>query len=106
MCLVRLQKCRHVCFPSCLGFCGVAYSCIFGFGRFRCFYVSCFCLYFVEVLFFVLLRFCFVVGLFLVLFLVLFSGGLFCFCFLFLLVIVCSICLCWSDFVSFWFVLF
>ena len=25
------------------GLCGVVYSCSFGFGRFRCFFVSCFC---------------------------------------------------------------
>ena len=29
------------------GLCGVAYSCLFGFGRFRCFRVSCFGLSFV-----------------------------------------------------------
>ena len=29
-------------FPSLGGFCGVAYSCLFGFGRFRCFCGSCF----------------------------------------------------------------
>ena len=33
---------RNACyFPSFLGFCGVAYSCLFGFGRFRCFSGSC-----------------------------------------------------------------
>ena len=32
-----------VFFPVLGGFCGVAYSCLFGFGRFRCFCVSCVC---------------------------------------------------------------
>ena len=31
-------------FSQFCGLCGVAYSCLFGFGRFRCFCVSCFCL--------------------------------------------------------------
>ena len=38
---------KMLAFPSFLGFCGVAYSCLFGFGRFRCFYVSCFLFSFV-----------------------------------------------------------
>ena len=52
-------------FPSFFGLCGVAYSCLVGFGRFRCFCVSCFCLFclsVVSVLFafvFVLLLDCF-----------------------------------------------
>ena len=33
---------KNACFPQFLGFCGVAYSCLFGFGRFGCFCVSCF----------------------------------------------------------------
>ena len=67
------------------GFCGVAYSCWFGFGRFRCFGVSCFCFAFLC-----WLGFCFVCvvlfccwigfGVFVfVVFLILF----FCFCFCF-----------------------
>ena len=32
------------------GFCGVAYSCLFGFGSFRCFCGSCVCFSFVQVL--------------------------------------------------------
>ena len=34
-------------FPSLGGFCGVAYSWLFGFGRFRCFCGFCFCFSFV-----------------------------------------------------------
>ena len=57
---------KMLVFPNCFG--GGLFS-FFGFGRFRCFRVSCFCFYFVYVLFlFVLLSFCFVVGLFSVLF--------------------------------------
>ena len=38
-------------FPSCWGFCGVAYSCLFGFGRFSCFCGFCVCVFsFVQVL--------------------------------------------------------
>ena len=81
---------KNVCFPSFGGFCGVGYSCLFGFGRFRCFgvFVFVFLVLFVLVLFlFCLLCFCFVVGLFLVLVLVLFLFlffWVFFFCFLFL----------------------
>ena len=69
---------KMLVFPKYLGFCGVAYSCLFGFGRFRCFVVLvcvfisfrfCFCLFW--------LCFCFVVGVLLVLFL--FFGGFYVF---------------------------
>ena len=64
---------KHACFPSFLGFCGVAYSSSFLVWKvsvFLCF--LCLFLYFVLLLFlFCLLCFGFVVGLFLVLFLVL-----------------------------------
>ena len=67
------------------GFCVVAYSCLFGFGRFRCFCGSCFCFSFVQVLFLfvlalVLLCCWTVVGVVLVLFLFfvfVFLGGYF-----------------------------
>ena len=59
---------KMLVFPRLLGFCGVAYSCLFGFGRFRCFSGSC--------VFF----FCSCFGGFCVFFLFVFSlGGLFLF---------------------------
>ena len=76
---------KYACFPQFGGLCGVAYSCLFGFGRFRCFCVSCFCFSFCvgfdSVLF---ALFLFVVGLFLVLFLFLFCCFVLCFLFVFL----------------------
>ena len=49
--------------PVFRGFCGVAYSCLFGFGRFRCFSVPCVCYYFLSCFcfcfVFVLLLYCF-----------------------------------------------
>ena len=63
---------KNAFFPSFGGFCGVGYSCLFGFGRFRCLVFLClfffFCFGFVL---FGLLCFCSVVGLFLVLVVVL-----------------------------------
>ena len=49
VCLVKLKKCKHTClfFPVVFCFWGAACSCLFGFGRFRCFCVSCFGCYFV-----------------------------------------------------------
>ena len=51
-------------FPVFWGFCGVAYSCLFGFGRFRSFRVSCVCFSFlccfVSVLFALFLFCCWV----------------------------------------------
>ena len=42
---------KHACFfPSFWGFCVVVYSCLFGFGRFRCFVVFVY-VFFVQVLF-------------------------------------------------------
>ena len=42
LCLVKLQKClKMLVFPSFGGFCGVGYSCLFGFGRFRCLVFLC-----------------------------------------------------------------
>ena len=58
---------KMIIFPSCLGFCGVAYSCLFGFGRFRCFGGSCVWLFFCSG--FVFVCFGFVSVLLLVLFL-------------------------------------
>ena len=113
---------------------GVAYSCLFGFGRFRCFCVSCFCFLLFRFCFrlfcsvFVLLLDCFGVcscfcffPLFLVLFLfVLVCCALFvleCFCIFFFLLLslfglllFCSLCFlewsrCCSCFVIFWLVL-
>ena len=64
--------------PSFLGFGGVAYSCLFGFGRFRCSCVSCFCFLlcvgFVSVLF---VLFC--CSMLLFLFLLFFFFVFFCF---------------------------
>ena len=69
---------KNACFfPSFLGFCGVAYSCLFGFGRFRCFCVSCVCFFFLCCF-----CFCFVCFVF-VLLLDCFLLVLFCFCFFF-----------------------
>ena len=84
---------------------GEASSWLFGFGRSRCFWVSCFCLFLCWFWFFVfLLCFCFVVGLFLVLFLFVVFGGLFRFCFIgfvfvgsclfWLFVLECFCCFC------------
>ena len=74
-------------------FCGVASSCLFGFGRFRCFvfllFVFLFCVAFVSVLF--ALFFCFVVGLCWVLVLVLFFFFVFLFVFF---VFFCSFFVC------------
>ena len=77
---------KMLVFPSFGGFCGVGYSCLFGFGRFRWFgvlvfgFLSWFCFCFLFCL-------CFVVGLFLVLVLVLLLFFFFlfflCFCFCF-----------------------
>ena len=81
-CVWKSCKSVTIFFFSFGGFCGVAYSCLFGFGRFRCFCGSCVCFSFVQVLFlFVLALFLFwcwiVVGVVLVL------GGFLCFsCFL------------------------
>ena len=82
--VARVSKCLFF-FPCFGGFCGMAYSLLFGFGRFRCFCGSfvcvcfllfrfCFCLFW--------LCFCFVVGLLLVLFLFLLFFVFFCFSFL------------------------
>ena len=65
------------------GFGGMGYSCLFGFGRFGCFCVSCFC-------FLLLFRFCF-----------------FLFCSDFVLLLACFWCcsyFCFWGFFSFWFV--
>ena len=60
-----------------LGFGGVAYSCLFGFGRFRCFSGSCVRFLFVQVLFCLFwFYFFFVVGVVLVLVFL-----FYCFCF-------------------------
>ena len=64
----------HV-FPSFGGFSGVAYYCSSGFGRFRCFCVSCVC--FSLLCCFCFCFVCFVIGFVVVLFFVLFF--LFCF---------------------------
>ena len=61
-----------VFFSQFWGLCGVVSSCLFGFGRFGCFCVSCF------------LRFFLVLVLFLFVCFVLFCGSLFLFLFLFL----------------------
>ena len=61
VCLVKLQECQTcLLFPSSLGFCGVAYSCLFGFGRFRCFCGSCMCVFFCSGFAFVCFGFVFV----------------------------------------------
>ena len=58
--LARVLKCL---FSPVLGLCGVASSCLFGFGRFRCFGVSCFVsLFWCWFCFCVFALFCFVVG--------------------------------------------
>ena len=54
---------KMLVFPSCLGFSGVASSCLFVFGRFGCFCVSCFWFSFWCWFCFCLFAlFCFVVG--------------------------------------------
>ena len=63
---------KMLVFPSCFGFCVVAYYCLLGFGRFRCFVVL------------VLLFFC--------------SGFVFV-CFSFGCVLLLGCCWCWSCFV-------
>ena len=92
-----------VFFPSYLGFfCGVASSCLIGFGRFRCFYVSsvcfsylcCFC-------------FCFVCFVFVLLLVCVGCWFLFCFFFCFFFVFFVFVFFCLFVFVSFlFFVLF
>ena len=88
ICLVKLQKClKMLVFPSFGGFCGVGYSCLFGFGRFRClvflclFFFFCFGLFFLVCFVFVLLLDCFWCWL------------LFCFCCLFFLFFFFVFCL-------------
>ena len=51
---------KTLVFPSYLGFSGVAYCCLFGFGRFRCFCVSCVCFPFLCCFCFCFV--CFVIG--------------------------------------------
>ena len=63
-----------VFFPSFLGFSGVAYYCSSGFGRFRCFCVSCVC--FSLLCCFCFCFVCFVIGFVVVLFFFFFSEGL------------------------------
>ena len=46
-----VAKVLKMLFPSFGGFCVVAYSCLFGLGRFRCFCGSCFCFSFLQVVF-------------------------------------------------------
>ena len=50
VCLVLFQKCYKCLFffPSFLAFSGVAHGCSSGFGRFRCFCVSCVCFSFLS----------------------------------------------------------
>ena len=79
---------KNVCFPSFLGLLWVAYSCWFGFGRFRCSCVSCVwfpCLCcFVSVLFALFLFCCWIVlgvGSCSVVFVVFFCFFVSCFCF-------------------------
>ena len=71
-----------VFFPSFLGFSGVAYYCSSGFGRFRCFCVSCVC--FSMLCCFCFCFVCFVIG-FAFLFCFFSFFVLFCFFVLFLL---------------------
>ena len=77
---------KMLVFPSFLGFSGVAYYCSSGFGRFRCFCVSCVC--FSMLCCFCFCFVCFVIGFaFLFCFLLcFFSFFFFCFfvCFVFL----------------------
>ena len=61
LCLVKLQKSlKMLVFPSFGGVCGVGYSCLFGFGRFRCLVFLALFFFFVLVLlfWFALLLFC------------------------------------------------
>ena len=61
VCSVKLQKCLKCLFffPQFLGLWGVAYSCLFGFGRFRCFvFLVLFSFVLVLFLFFVLFLYC------------------------------------------------
>ena len=77
-CLVKLQECWDACFPQLGGLCGVASSCLFGFGSSGCFCVSCFCFSFWCWFCFCLVAlFCFMVGC---------CCFCFCFCIFFLLV--------------------
>ena len=77
---------KMLVFPSFLGFSGVAYYCSSGFGRFRCFCVSCVC--FSMLCCFCFCFVCFVIG-FAFLFCFLFS---FFFCFLFVFLFVLFFC--------------
>ena len=75
---------KMLVFPSFLGFSGVAYYCSSGFGRFRCFCVSCVCSSLLCCFCFCFV--CFVIGFVVVLFFVLFFFfSFFCFfvCFVF-----------------------
>ena len=117
LCLLKLQKCSTCLFsPFCGALGGVAYSCLFGFGRFRCFCVSCFCFLLFRLCF---CLFCSVLGLLLDCFWCCSCFGLGVSLFLFLvfsLFLFVLLCLCWSVFVIlvflvlsllavFWFVL-
>ena len=79
---------------------------LFGFGRFRCFCVSCFCSSFVQLCcLFCLVFVCCWIAFGVVIVSVVCC--LFCFCFVFVLVlwVVCFVCLCWSVLVIFCFFL-
>ena len=85
LCLALFQKCSKCLFSPVFGFfSGLAHCCSSGFGRFRCFCVSCVCFSFLCCFCFGFV--CFVLG---------FVVG--CCCFVFFVVIFCFFC-----FVFFW----
>ena len=88
----KLLKCLSFFSQFFWGFCGVAYSCLFGFRRFRCFCVSCVC-------FSVLCCFCFCFVCFVFVLLLDCFGCWFLFCFV--LFFVLFVCFCFS-FLFFW----
>ena len=71
---------KMLVFPSFGGFCGVGYSCLSGIGRFRCFGVLVFIVFFFCLGFVSVFVFCFVFVLLLDCF---WCWFLFCFCFAF-----------------------
>ena len=82
-------------FPSLLGFSGVAHCCSSGFGRFRCFCVSCVCFSFLCCFCFCFV--CFVLG---------FVVGCCCFAFLLFFCFVFFVCFSFLLFFLFLFFLF
>ena len=87
---------KMLVFPQFLGLCGAAYSCLFGFGRFRCVCVSClcfsFCVGFVSVLFALFWFCCWIV----------FGVGS-CFVFVFVIILFFVLFILFCSFCFFWF---